>query len=426
MTRLAALLLAAALAAACSFSTSAAPPQARPASAAPPAWSLFRGDLARDGHPPGATLSAASAAHLRLTWQADLGSPIEGSPVIAGGYLVAGTVGGTLAAFSAAKGDKVWAVTGFGPLQGQPLIAEGKVFAGSSDGHLYAVELMTGLRIWDWRAPGDKPAILSGPVLYRGLLLVGIGTQAGSPLEPGRLAALDPASGDRLWATCLRAGCEAGGGVTSSIAVDSAGIGYVEVGNPGDFLAAFDVGIGKVLWTHPLSSAPGSGAGATATPLLYRSQGTERVAAGGPEGRFTVVSAATGSIVWSRLLFSSGPADSPSASPGSDGLLLFVPSAGMPGGIQAVGRDDGRAVWSHATQRPVSSSPAVGKDIVVFGEGASGGDPAGALAAVSAGDGHEVWRFETGAGVVASPAIVGDAVFGADLKGRVLAFSPAA
>jgi outer membrane protein assembly factor BamB len=426
VTRLAALLLAAALGAACSLSSSAAPAPAGPASPAPPAWSIFRGDLARDGHPPGATLSAASAAQLRLAWQADLGSPIEGSPVVAGGYLVAGTVGGTLAAFSAAKGDKVWAVPGFGPLEGQPLIAEGKVFAGSSDGHLYALELMTGLRIWDWRAPGDKPAILGGPVLYRGLLLVGIGAQPGAPLEPGRLAALDPASGDRLWATCLRAACEAGGGITSSIAVDSSGIGYVEVGSPDDVLAAFDVGIGKVLWTHPLSPTPGPGAGATATPLLFSSQGRERVAAAGPDGRFTVVSAASGANVWSRVLFNGGPGDFLSASPGSDGRLLFVPASGTPSGIQAVGRDDGQAAWSHPTQRPVLSSPAVGKDVVVFGEGASGGAPAGAWVAVSAGDGHEVWRFEAGVGVVASPAIVGDALYGADLKGRVLAFRPAA
>ena len=63
---------------------------------------------------------------------------------------------------------------------------------------------------------------------------------------------------------------------------------------------------------------------------------------------------------------------------------------------------------------------------MVFGEGAPGGDPAGALLAVSTRDGHEIWRFPTGIGVVASPAIVGDSVYGADLKGRLLAFRPAA
>jgi eukaryotic-like serine/threonine-protein kinase len=423
VTRVVALLVAAVLLAACSNSQSAGPPVV--VLPPPPAWSMFRGDLLRDGHPPGATLSAATAARLALAWQADLGSPIESSPVVAGGLVVVGTAGGSLAAFTPGKGDRLWAVTGLGPLRGQPLIAEGKVFAGSTDGHLYAVELLTGNRIWDWRAPGLNPAILGGPVLYKGLLLVGTGTQLGAPLEAGRLAALDPASGDGLWATCLRPGCEPGGGVVSSIAIDSAGIGYVEVGSPLDVLAAFDVGIGKVLWTHPLATSPVTGRGVTATPLIFLSKGRERVAAAGPEGRLTVVAAATGSDLWSRLLFEGGPADSISGSPGSDGKLLFVPSAGTPNGVEAVAREDGQAVWSHHSEQPVFSSPAVGRDVVVFGEGAPGGDPAGALLAVSALDGHEVWRFPAGVGVVASPAIVGDSVYGADVKGRLFAFRPA-
>jgi eukaryotic-like serine/threonine-protein kinase len=424
VTRVAALLAAAVLLSACSNSQSAGPPTSLAHVPGPVAWSMFRGDLSRDGHPAGATLSAATAAHLVLAWQADLNSPIESGPLVAGGLVVVGTAGGSLAALTPTRGEKLWEVTGLGPLRGQPLIAEGKVFAGSGDGHLYAVELLTGNRIWDWRAPGLNPAILGGPVLYKGLLLVGIGTQLGAPLEAGRLAALDPASGDRLWATCLRPGCEAGGGVVSSIAIDSTGIGYVEVGSPLDALAAFDVGIGKVLWTHPLATSPATGMGVTATPLIFLSKGRERVAAAGPEGRFTVVAAATGSDVWSRLLFNGGPADSISGSPGSDGRLLFVPSAGTPSGVQAVGRDDGQAVWSYQSQQPVFSSPAVGKDVVVFGEGPSGGDPAGSLLAVSTRDGHEVWRFAAGVGVVASPAIVGDSVFGADAKGRVFAFRP--
>jgi outer membrane protein assembly factor BamB len=423
VTRFAALLLGAALLAACSNSSSAAPATSLRAVPAPPAWSMFRGDLARDGHPPGATLSTTSAARLQLAWQADLASPVVAGPVVAGTAVVVGTLGGNLEALRADNGEKIWRVTGLGPLAGQPLIAEGKVFVGSGDGHLYAFELLTGARIWDWRAPGVNPALFGGPVLYKGLLLVGIGSEPGAPLEVGRLAALDPPSGDRLWATCLRPRCEAGGGITSSIAVDSSGIGYVEVGSPDNALAAFDVGIGKILWTDPLSTSAGSGLGATATPLLFASPGGQRVAAVGLEGRFTVVAAATGSGAWSRQLGNGMAGDSVTGSPASDGRLLFVPSAGTPGGVQALAREDGKAAWSHDTLRPVFSSPAVGKDVVVFGEGAPG-DPAGALLAVSALDGHELWRFDAGAAVVASPAIVGDAVYAADLKGRMIVFRP--
>src|SRR5205807_1528333 len=110
--------------------------------------------------------------------------------------------------------------------------------------------------------------------------------------------------------------------------------------------------------------------------------------------------------LWTSHRFTVGPGDPVAGSPASDSRLLFLPSAGTPGGIQAVGRDDGHPVWSHEAQWPIVSSPAVGRDVVMFGEGAPG-NSAGALVAISASDGHELWRFEAGAAVVASPAIVG-------------------
>ncbi len=426
MTRLAALLVAAALAAACSNSQSAAPSTAGRAVPAPPAWTMFRGDLARDGHPAGASLTPAAASRLALAWQADLQSPIAGSPVVAGSALVVGTLGGTLEALSTDKGEKLWAVSGLGPLTGQPLIFQDKVYVGSSDGRLYAVELLSGTRIWDWRAPGLQPAIWGGPVVYRGLLLVGIGSQEhGTPPEAGRLVALDPASGDRLWATCLQSDCGTGGAISSSIAVDSAGNGYVGVGSPDDALAAFDVGIGRITWQKSLYPDQGRGADVAATPLLLRSHGRERVAVGGLAGTFAVFDAATGSVDWSRDLGdASGAGLALTGSPGFDGRYLYVPAGGSLSGILALGPDDGSVAWRHPSARQVLSSPAVGQDVVVYGEGSAADGTGGALVAVSARDGHELWRQETGAGVVASAAMVGDTVYGADLQGKVLAFRP--
>ena len=424
MTRLGPLLLALLLAG-CSGSQSVTPPGPGPGPLPASSWTMFRGDLARDGHPAGATLTAAAAARLALAWRVDLGSPIEGGPVVAGGLVVAGTAGGTLTAVSAARGERVWTVPGLGPL-GQPLISDDKVIVGSGDGHLYAIELRTGERLWDWRAPGDRPAILDAPIVYRGLLLVGIGTQPGAPPEVGRLVALDPASGDRFWASCLRPDCTPGAGITSSVSVDSAGIGYVGVGNPDAAVAAFDVGTGRLGWQRRLSASRSPGLEVTATPLLFSSQGRLLVGAGSADGRFAVLAAASGAPVWSRLLSNPGPASSVSGSAAFDGRLLFVPSAGTPAGLQAVRPGDGAAIWRHDTPLPVLSSPAVGRDVVVFGDGAADPATAGALVAVASGDGHLVWSFDTGAGVVASPAIVGEAVYAADLGGHLLAFRPAA
>jgi outer membrane protein assembly factor BamB len=427
VTRLGRLLVAAALVGACSTSHSATPPSVVALAPAPPGWTMFRGDLARDGHPPGATLAAAAASRLTLAWQTDLRSPVVAGPVLAGSTLVVGTLGGTLEALSAETGEKLWSVTGLGPLSGQPLIFEDKVFVGSSEGRLYAVELVTGTRIWDWRAPGVKPAIWDGPAVYRGLLLLGVGSQAGATAaEPGRLVALDPASGDRLWASCLSPDCTPGGAIASSIAVDSTGHGYVGVGSPNDALAAFDAGIGRVGWQRSLYPDRGRGLGVVATPLLLRSHGRVRVAVGGLAGTFAVFDAATGSVVWSRDLASASPGLQLTGSPGFDGRNLYVPLAGSSGGMLALAPDTGLPVWSHPSARPVLTSPAIGKDVVVYGEGAATSAGAGgAVVALSARDGHELWRQETVAPVVASLVLAGNAVYAAGGQGQVLAFRPA-
>jgi eukaryotic-like serine/threonine-protein kinase len=149
------------------------------------------------------------------------------------------------------------------------------------------------------------------------------------------------------------------------------------------------------------------------------------VAVGGA-GTFAVLDAVTGRIVWTRQLLGGDTAGGLTGSPGFDGRALYVPSAGTPAGVLGLSPSDGSVLWRDASARPVYSSPAVGLGVLVYGEGALAGDPdQGAVVAVSTIDGHELWRFETGVGVVASPAMVGEAVYAADLRGRLMAFRPA-
>ena len=391
-----------------------------------PAWTMFRGDPARDGHPLGVTLTPASAARLQLAWTADLGSPIVGGPVVADGMVIAGTEGGTLEALSTEQGGVVWKQTGLGPLIGQPLISGDNLFIGSGDGRLYAFVLASGTRIWDWRAPGVEPALWGGPVVDSGLLLVGVGSQAGgSPSEVGRLVALDPASGDRIWATCLLPACAAGDPIRSSVALDPAGYGYVGVGSPDDAVAAFDAGIGRITWKTSLYPDQGRGLAVSATPLLFLSHGRERVAVGGQAGTFAVLDALTGAVVWTRDLVAGSAGGGLNGSAGFDGRALYLPSAGSPSGLLALDPDSGSVLWQATSARPVYSSPAVGLGVLVYGEGALQGDPpGGAVVALSTVDGRPLWRAQTGAAVLASPIVVGEAVYAADLGGRLFAFRP--
>ena len=399
-------LLAAALAA-CTLSQPAAPPPtvAR-APAAMPEWTMFRGDLARDGHPPAATLGPAAASRLHVSWRVAPGGALSSQPVVTAGIVVVAAESGALRAFNNVTGALLWTAEGLGPLSGQPLIYQGEVFVGSGDGHLYAFDLLKGERSWDWRAPGGHPAIWSGPALYRGLLLVGAGPAAGE-VDGGSLAALDPASGDRFWVTCLRAGCGPGDSVRSSIAVDGSGYGYVGRGAPEGGLAAFDVGIGRVVWTAPMAPVD-------ATPLLFSLSGRSLVAVRTQVGGLAALDPASGAVVWARNL--PGPA---SGSPAFDGQSLYLPLAGL----VALNPSGGTLRWRSESSRSVLSSPAVGNGVVVYGEG-SRGQAGGAIVALATDDGHQLWRYETGAPVVASPVIVGDTVYAADLSGRLFAFRP--
>ena len=144
-----------------------------------------------------------------------------------------------------------WVDSGLGPISGSPAIDGGRVIVGTLSGHVRAFDLVHGRQIWDWKAPGDQPAIWSSPTIYRTLVLAGIGSQYGdSPLEAGRVAALDLATGRELWELCVRAGCALGGGIWSTPAIDSAGRAFVGVGNPDDAVLAFDATTGKRLWEH--------------------------------------------------------------------------------------------------------------------------------------------------------------------------------
>ncbi|GAC1657901.1 MAG: hypothetical protein NVS9B1_16770 [Candidatus Dormibacteraceae bacterium] len=415
------------LLAACTTGGTAPEPSATAPPPPPADWPSGRGDNAGDGHPPGALLDAAEAAHLQLAWSVEVGSAIVAGPAVAGGVVVVGTVDGTLAAYSTEQGAPAWKVTGLGALTSPPTIFEGKVFVGSSAGHLYAFEMERGERIWDWRPPGRSPALWGGPVAHRGLIVVGVGGQEGGfPLEAGRLVALDPASGNPVWETCLRTGCAAGDPIRGGLAVDPGGHGFAATGQPDDALVAFDAGIGRIGWRRPLYGDGGRGLDLVATPLLLRDRaGRELVAGGGLEGTFAVLDARTGAPLWSRRLVAGSAGHGLTGSPAFDGHAIYVPSASPPNGLFALSPLDGRPRWMAATAEAVHSSPAAGAGVVVVGTGSAyGSDPAGGLSAFETAGGRRLWTYTGGAPVVAGPAIAGHAVYAGDRLGRLLAFKP--
>ena len=62
-------------------------------------WPMFRGDLSRDGHPPGATLTRDQLKHYRLKWSHTLNGAVDGTPVVVNGLVYAASFGGRLDAY---------------------------------------------------------------------------------------------------------------------------------------------------------------------------------------------------------------------------------------------------------------------------------------------------------------------------------------
>lgn len=388
---------------------------------------MYRGDLARDGHPPSAVLDAGAAKRLKAVWQVEMSGAVNGTPAVAGSVVVAASAGGVVAAYRFATGAKIWQVDRLDSIAGSPTIAGGRVLVGSLSGHIYAFDLTTGTRFWDAKAPGVKPAIWSSPTAYGQLVLAGVGSQYGdNPLEAGRVIALDAATGHQVWELCARAGCEAGDGIWSTPSIDAAGHAYIGVGNPDDAVLAFDVATGRQLWMTSFHPDADRDVDVGATPILLQAGGREVVAVGSNGGVFKMLDAASGAVVWSRDLVNGSAVHGLLASPAYDGANFYVASAGVPVGVFALAAADGKTQWTYDTRLPVYSAPAIGNGVLVFGTGDVFGDPnAGGVVALSARNGSVLWLADLHSAVFSGPAIAGETVLIGDSRGDVIAYRPA-
>lgn len=410
--------------AACTAGSSATP--LAPTGVASELWTMYRGDLARDGHPPSATLDAGTAVRLRLAWRTRLDGAVDGTPVVSAGVVYVASAGGTVAALDSATGKTRWSRHGLGAIAGSPTVAERQLFVGTLAGTIYALHADDGTDAWRWQGPPNV-SIWASPVVYREVLVIGLASPYGdTPLVAGSLVGLDVATGRERWTLCVRRGCEPGDGVWSTPAVDKQGIAFVGVGNPDDGVLAFDPLTGARRWFASLYPDQGHDLDVGASPIVYMLGGREVVAQASVQGLFAVLDAASGASVWSRQLVQGSAVHGLLASPAYDGANIYAVSASPPIGMFAVRASDGDVIWRHETAGPVYSAPAVGKGTVVFGTGAVFGDlNAGSVIALSTADGHQLWSYDTHSAVRSGPALAGaDFVVVGDYAGDVLAFRP--
>ncbi len=231
--------------------------------------------------------------------------------------------------------EELWSV-GIGDGQGdgfyriRPAISGDTIYVASADGEVAAVNRINGDTLWE----ADVETALSGGVgVFEGALF--LGSSDGSVLK------LDAGTGERRWATPLRA----------EILAAPQGDGKVVVAQTYDGrLHGLDFESGAVLWTYD-SNVPLLTVRGTSTPILHNG----KVYAGFANGRVLAFDAQTGAIVWEvRVAISQGRSEIERIVDIDGSMELAgneLYAASYQGSVVGIEVDNGRKLW----QQKVSS-----------------------------------------------------------------------
>jgi outer membrane protein assembly factor BamB len=331
---------------------------------------------------------------------------------------------------SGALGDSlklVWKFKTGDEVNSSAAINAGRVFIGSNDGFVYAVDLCTGGKIWSYET-GDM--VEASPCVVDDQVFVGS--------SDGFMYALDAETGELKWkyetdgqilgaanwtireddnTTLLVFGSYDGkvycvDGTTGEVVWEYETGNYVNgtpaIGNDKVVVGGCDAKI------HVISLANGkrikqidSGAYIAASGAIREGQ----VYMGNYDGVFLRADIDSGQIVWKYT-----QEDSPFFSSPAIGKNVVV-FGGRDSRLYCVGRDDGKLRWTFGALAEVDSSPVICGDKVVVGS------EDGRLYIISLSDGTKVWSYEIGQPVSSSAAIAdGMVIIGCD-DGYVYAFS---
>ena len=340
-----------------------------------------------------------------------------------GGQSLLGTAAGTLAD----SPQLAWKFKTGGEIKSSPAIDGGLVFIGSADANVYAIDLAKGHKVWAYPT-GD--AVEATPCVVDGCVFVGS--------SDNFLYALNAKTGELKWKY------ETDGQILGAANWTRAPDGrsaWILAGSYDNKLHCVDSTNGQALWTYETDSyingSPAVGEGIVAfggcdamIHIVSLADGSKinhidtgsfvaasaaifegRVYAGNYDGVFISADIASGKIAWkytgSDYPFFSSPAV-------NRNVVVF---GGRDNRLHCVGRDDGKPVWTFKSLGEVDSSPVICGDKVVVGS------EDGRLYMVRLSDGSKVWSYEIGQAVSSSPAVAdGMVIVGSD-DGYLYAFS---
>ena len=340
------------------------------------AWPVYGHDLANTRSAGTDGPSRAQAASLQEAWRfASSHGDFTGTPVVAGGVLVAGTNMGAVYALDAATGKLRWSRDLRQPINGSAAIdldAPGgaAVFvpvAEQGNPRLVSLALSNGRVRWTarlTRQPKSANAdVFGSPTFWRGTVYMGTsGPNGDGSTARGSVVALNEGSGSLRWISYAVPPGHDGGAVWSTPAIDTATRRlYVGTGNAyhdpvadtTDAILALDAGSGRMVGHYQATpddafasdNPAGPDADFGASVNLFRSAGGRALAGEGQKsGIYWALDRATMHPVWHTTVGPSSPAGGIIGSTASDGTRIYGSDA-ADGQVWALGRGGAQA-WS--------------------------------------------------------------------------------
>jgi polyvinyl alcohol dehydrogenase (cytochrome) len=399
-------------------------------------WPTYGHDLSnsRDANSDGPSSAKVASIHEAWTFKSSNGD-FTGTPVVAGGVLVAGTNLGSIFALDAVTGKVRWsrdvgqqingsaAIDPSAPGGGLVLVPIAQV----GDPQLLALSLRDGSVRWK-AALSDQPSstnidVYASPVYWRGTVYIGSsGPNGDGSTARGTVVALNEMTGKLRWRTFTVPPGHDGGPVWSTPAIDPAtGRLYVGTGNAyhapaadttdsilvlaaatGEILSHFQAVAGDTFSSNSLGADLDFGASPN---LLQAPDGQALVGEGNKNGTYYALDRATMKPAWSTLIAPGSPVlGGIIGSTASDGTRVFGSDV-INSEIWALGRD-GSKQWVSADSGTLDFSPLAVANGVLYTT-----DAAGVLTARNSSTGAVLATFPLGGPTFGGISIVGTAVY---------------
>lgn len=417
-------------------------------------WSKYCGNLEMTGVAHDTRISPESVHRLRLLWTRALWDTVASQPSLSRGRVFIGDWSGTEYALNARNGD-ILAIARLGQtvaeqcnpprlgITSAAAIVGDTVYLAGGDNGFYALDHDT-LAV-KWRTSlGDNSADggyygWCSPSVVEGRVLQGVSSNCDNPFVPGRLVALDSATGQFSDAIDMVPPDVVGGGIWTSPAVDLShrkvfvttasaenlddGFSFCIVRLALDGLAIEDA------WKVDPGNVPDADWGSS--PTLFADGGSRQLVGAGQKDGFYYAflrDNLRSGPVWKAPLARGGGCpqccDGTLSTAAFDGQRLYVGAGAPPdidaaefvGTVSALEPATGAVLWRYE----ISGGPVIAPITVVNGVVFTAG--ANRIVALSAATGEELWSFVTPAWCYGGVAVANGRVFVGDTLGIFYAF----